>query len=231
MTTGGKKGNVAYGTITSISESPFQFGLLYVGSDDTYVHVSKNGGGYWERIPNSFPKDLWVSRVITSQHKKERVSVTLNGYRWDDFSVYVFVSEDYGKTWKDISSNIPTSAVNVIREDSQNEEILYLGTDNGLYTTFNRGVKWYPFEKGLPDVAVHDLAVQPEVKHLIVGTHGKSLYTADISILQQMSKEIVSKKTYIFDIDNIRKRQNWGSSRRNWSDLNLPEITIPYLYV
>ena len=228
LTTGGKKGNVAYGTIATISESPFQFGLLYVGSDDGYVHVSKNGGGSWDRISDSFPKDLWVSRVIASQHKKERVYVTLNGYRWDDFSVYVYVSDDYGKTWKDISSNIPASPVNVIREDSENEKVLYLGTDNGLYTTFSGGSHWYPFEKGLPNVAVHDLAVQPDAKHLIVGTHGRSMYKADIAPLQSMTKEITSKEAHIFALQDIRKRGNWGSSWSQWRDPFTPEITIPY---
>lgn len=228
LTTGGKKGNVAYGTITTISESPFQFGLLYVGSDDGYVHVSKNGGGSWERISDSFPKDLWVSRVIASEHKKERVYVTLNGYRWDDFSVYVYVSDDYGKTWKNISSNVPASPVNVIREDSENEQVLYLGTDNGLYTTFSGGSHWYPFENGLPNVAVHDLAVQPQAKHLIVGTHGRSMYRANIAPLQLMNKGLLAKETHIFAIDNIRKRGNWGSSRVQWAEAFTPEITIPF---
>jgi photosystem II stability/assembly factor-like uncharacterized protein len=227
LTTGGKKGNVAYGTITSISESPFQFGLLYVGSDDGYVHVSKNGGGSWDRISDSFPKDLWVSRVIASQHKKERVYVTLNGYRWDDFNVYVYVSDDYGKTWKNISSNIPASPVNVIREDSQNAEVLYVGTDNGIYTTFSGGSHWYPFEKGLPNVAVHDLVVQPTAKHLIVGTHGRSMYRANIAPLQMMTKEFVAKEAHVFEISNIRKR-GWGSTRAQWADAYTPTTTIPF---
>jgi hypothetical protein len=227
LTTGGKKGNVAYGTITSISESPFQFGLLYVGSDDGYVHVSKNGGGSWDRISDSFPKDLWVSRVIASQHKKERVYATLNGYRWDDFNVYVYVSEDYGKTWKNISSNIPASPVNVIREDPQNADVLYVGTDNGIYTSFNGGSHWYPFEHGLPNVAVHDLVVQPTANHLIVGTHGRSMYRANIAPLQLMTKEFVAKDAHVFAIDNIRKR-GWGRSRAQWSDAYEPKMTIPF---
>ena len=133
LTTGGKKGNVAYGTLTSISESPFQFGLLYAGSDDGYIHVSKNGGGTWARISDALPENLWISRVVASKFKKERVYATLNGYRFDDFTPYVYVSDDYGQTWKSIRNNIPTSPVNVIKEDSVNENILYLGTDNGLF--------------------------------------------------------------------------------------------------
>jgi photosystem II stability/assembly factor-like uncharacterized protein len=119
LTQGGKDGNVPYGTISTLSESPFQFGLLYTGSDDGLVHVSKDAGASWQKISDSFPKDLWVSRVVASRHQKERVFVTLNGYRSDDFTPYIYVSEDYGQTWKSIAANIPTAAVNVIIEDDQ----------------------------------------------------------------------------------------------------------------
>ena len=228
LTTGGKKGNVAYGTLTTISESPFQFGLLYVGSDDGYVHLSKNGGGSWERVSNSFPKELWVSRVIASKHKKERVYVTLNGYRSDDFTVYIYVSNDYGKTWKNISNNIPTSPVNVIREDSENPNLLYVGTDNGAYASFNQGKEWSPFQKGLPNVAIHDLVIQPTAKHLILGTHGRSLYKATIASLQSMTSEIIAKESHIFSISNIKKDRRWGNSWGRWSSPFIPKISIPY---
>ncbi|RLD26790.1 MAG: glycosyl hydrolase, partial [Bacteroidetes bacterium] len=137
LTQGGKTGNVAYGTLTSISESPFEFGLIYTGSDDGLVYVTRNAGSDWKRLSNAFPKDLWVSRVIASSHKKSRVYVTLNGYRWDDFTPYVYVSEDFGATWKSISSNLPTSPVNVIKEDPANMNVLYLGTDNGAYVSMD----------------------------------------------------------------------------------------------
>ena len=228
LTTGGKKGNVAYGTLTTISESPFQFGLLYVGSDDGYVHLSKNGGGSWERVSNSFPKELWVSRVIASKHKKERVYVTLNGYRSDDFTVYVYVSNDYGKTWENISNNIPASPVNVICEDSENSNLLYVGSDNGAYASFNQGQQWFPFSNGLPNVAVHDLVIQPTAKHLILGTHGRSLYKATIASLQSMTSEIIAKESHIFSISNIKKDRRWGNSWGRWSSPFIPKISIPY---
>ena len=228
LTTGGKKGNVAYGTLTTISESPFQFGLLYTGSDDGYVHVSKNGGGSWNRISNSFPKGLWVSRVIASQHKKERVYVTLNGYRSDDFTVYVYRSDDYGKTWANISNNIPTSPVNVIREDSANPDLVYVGTDNGAYASFNQGKEWFPFQKGLPNVAIHDLVIQPSARHLILGTHGRSLYKATIASLQLMTSEVMAKEAHIFPISTIKKSRTWGNSWGRWSSPFIPKISIPY---
>ena len=228
LTTGGKKGNVAYGTLTSISESPFQFGLIYVGSDDGYINLTKNGGGNWTRVSNNLPQNLWVSRVIASAHKKERVYATLNGYRFDDFTPYVYMSNDYGQSWTNIGKNIPTSAVNVIKEDPENENILYLGTDNGLYISFNQGTSWEAFSNNLPNVAVHDLVIQPTAKHLIVATHGRSLYKADISALQNMNSDVIAKSTHIFKVNNIRKNRNWGRSWSQWRDAYEPEITIPF---
>ena len=219
LTSGGKKGNVAYGTLTSISESPFQFGLIYVGSDDGFVHLTKNGGGSWENISSSFPKDLWISRVIASQHKKERVYVTLNGYRWDDFKAYVYMSDDYGKTWASISSNMPNSPVNVIKEDPKNPYLLYVGTDNGAYVTFDKGNSWEAFSNGLPNVAVHDLVIQSEANDLILGTHGRSIYRTNIEPLQQLNNEIQQQPITLFEVENMRRSWNWGSS---WSKFLKP---------
>jgi photosystem II stability/assembly factor-like uncharacterized protein len=214
LTKGGKKGNVAYGTLASISESPFLFGLLYTGSDDGLVQVSKDGGSSWQNVSNGFPKDLWVSRVIASEHSQSRVYVTLNGYRWDDFKPYVYMSDTYGATWKDISNNLPTSPVNVIREDPANQNIVYLGTDNGAYVSFNQGASWESFEEGLPHVAVHDLAIQKRDKDLVVGTHGRSIYIADIALLQQLSLEKMNDLV-LAEISAMGASRGWGSSGFN----------------
>ncbi len=214
LTQGGKKGNVAYGTLTSISESPFEFGLIYTGSDDGLVYVTRNAGGDWKKISNSFPKDLWVSRVIASSHKKSRVYVTLNGYRWDDFTPYVYVSEDFGATWKNISSNLPTSPVNVIQEDPVNRDVLYVGTDNGAYVSLDRGASWSPFVDGLTNVAFHDAVIQKEANHLVLGTHGRSIYVGDIALLQQLTNENRSD-VLIAAIKPMRTSRRWGSTGFN----------------
>lgn len=223
LTQGGKPGNVAYGTLTTISESPFQFGLIYTGSDDGLVHVTKNGGGSWELISASFPKDLWVSRVTASKFKKERVYATLNGYRWDDFTPYVYMSDDFGKSWKNISTGLPVSPVNVIKEDTENENILYVGTDNGLYVSFDRGGSWNAFSKGLPNVAVHDLVLQPQAKDLVVGTHGRSIYLTNVSALQQLTDAIKNKTLHIFDVEEVKHSPRWGSTWSKWLDAFTPE--------
>ncbi len=228
LTQGGKKGNVAFGTITTISESPFKFGILYAGTDDGLIHITKNGGGNWTNISKSLPQNLWVSRILASKHKAERVYVTLNGYRNDDFTSYIYSSDDFGKTWKNIASNIPAASVNVIIEDSENEKLLFVGTDNGLYVSFNRGKSWEAFKNGMPNVAVHDLVIQPRAKHLLVGTHGRSIYQADISTLQQLTKENFEKDLLIFDVDDIKYSENWGNTRSSWSEPTTPGLDITF---
>ena len=180
------------------------------------------------RISDSFPKDLWVSRVIASQHKKERVYVTLNGYRWDDFGLYIYKSDDYGKTWTNISSNIPMSPVNVIKEDPENENVLYVGTDNGAYATFNQGKNWELFVEGLPNVAVHDIVIQEREKHLLLGTHGRSIYKANIADLQKMNAAIESNPITVFEPNPVNHSRRWGASFGQFFDAFEPSTKIGF---
>lgn len=228
LTNGGKQGNVSYGTLASISESPFQFGLLYTGSDDGLVQRTLNGGGSWENITGNLPKDLWVSRVVASQHKKERVYLSLNGYRWDDFKVYLYKSDNYGDNWISIGEGIPSSPVNVIVEDPVNENLLYVGTDNGVYVSFNAGQSWELFSKGLPNVAVHDLKIQPDENHLLVGTHGRSIYKADISPLQKLVEANMNKDLMLYNIADERYSPRWGQSRSQWSQPYEPQVDLTF---
>jgi photosystem II stability/assembly factor-like uncharacterized protein len=228
LTNGGKKGNVAYGTLASISESPFQFGLLYTGSDDGLVYVTKDAGGSWENISATLPKDLWVSRIIASEHKKERVYVALNGYRWDDFTTYLYKSDDYGKTWKSIGNNIPASPVNVIRESPKNENILFVGTDNGAYVSFDMGNSWDVFSNGLTAVAVHDIAIQPEANDLLLGTHGRSIYLANIAGLQNLDGDKMNKAITLFDTKSVRFSPRWGDTFGSWSKPFEPSTTLEF---
>ena len=213
LTKGGKKGNVPYGTITTISESPITEGVIYVGSDDGIIHVTKNGGKTWKNISDNLPQDLWVSNVYASHHDEKVIYVSLDGYRWDNFSPYLFKSKNYGKTWESISSNLPDSPINVVIEDNLNKNILYVGNDHGVYISLDQGKTWEPFNKGLTSAAVHDVVIQTDEQHLLVGTHGRSIYLADIKKIQDLSDEILESSLYIYPLNDIKKSDSWGVQR------------------
>lgn len=228
LTKGGKKGNVAYGTITSISESPFEFGVIYVGTDDGLIHITRNGGRTWKNIAKGLPKDLWVSRLVASRHHKNRVYATLNGYRWDDFNAYAYFSDDYGETWTSIADDLPDSPVNVIREDPINDSVLYLGTDNGAYVSLVGGENWEAFSNGLPSVAVHDMVVQEATSDLLIGTHGRSIYKTNIKLLQLPDLFEGEEVITIFNLDKIRHTSRWGASWSKWGKPYEPSMTIKF---
>jgi photosystem II stability/assembly factor-like uncharacterized protein len=166
-----------------LSESPLQHGLLYAGADDGYMHVTLNDGEDWTRIDAGLPS-TWISRVVASQHDLATVYVSLTGYREDDFTSYLFRSADYGATWQSISSGLPAESVNVIREDPSNNQILYVGTDLGVYVSLDQGATWLSLCANLPTTPVHDLVVHPRDNELVIGTHGRSVYVADITPVQ-----------------------------------------------
>ena len=228
LTKGGKKGNVAYGTITTISESPFEFGLIYVGTDDGLIHITRNGGGTWRNIAKGLPKDLWVSRLVASKHHESRVYATLNGYRWDNFNAYAYYSDDYGENWTSIGDDLPNSPVNVIREDPVNDSVLYLGTDNGAYVSLVGGKNWEAFSNGLPSVAVHDMVVHETTGDLLIGTHGRSIYKTNIKLLQQTNLFEGEDSITIFNLEKIHHSSRWGTSWNKWGKPYEPSITIKF---
>ena len=165
---------------------------------------------------------MWVSRVVFSKHKENRIYVTLNGYRFDDFKPYVFVTEDNGENWKSIHSDLPISSVNVIKEDPYYEDLLYLGTDNGVYMSLDKGLSWNSFNQGLQKVATHDLVIQKRAKDLLIGTHGRSIYKMDLSIIYSfLEKRNLKQNHYIIPKD-ISFSSRWGGRTYNWSEFNLP---------
>jgi len=189
LTTNPAQGDVPFGTTTTISESPIRFGLIYVGTDDGNVQVSKDGGNSFTMISQKLPKGLYVSRVIASKYNVARVYVTLNGYRNDHFNAYVYQSDDYGTTWKQIMKDLPSEPVNVIKEDAVSEQVLYVGTDGGLYVSLDGGNSSMAWTKGLPaSVPVHDLEIHPRDHEIILGTHGRSLYVGKLDALRKQLK-------------------------------------------
>jgi len=174
-----RQGNVPYGTITTISESPLEPGLLYVGTDDAKVQVTRDDGQTWTDVTGELP-GKWVSRLRASMHELGTVYVSLTGYRDDDFSPYLYVSDDFGATWSSIASNLPAEPINVVAEDPRDGNILYVGTDLGVYVTLDRGRRWHSLCNNLPTTPVHDLVVHPRELDLVIGTHGRSVFVLDI---------------------------------------------------
>jgi photosystem II stability/assembly factor-like uncharacterized protein len=187
LTNGRQTGDIPFGTLTTLAESPLKFGLLYTGSDDGNIHISKDGGYTWTKINVNVagvPAGMYVSRVTASAYKEGRVYVTLNAYRNDNFMPYLFVSEDYGTTWAQLGLDLPSEPLNVIKEDPKKENIIYVGSDNGLYASFNMG-KSFMAVTNLPRVPVHDIAIQQRENEILLGTHGRSIYVTKLDAVQK----------------------------------------------
>jgi photosystem II stability/assembly factor-like uncharacterized protein len=229
LTKGGKPGDVPYGTISWIAESPMRFGLIYTGTDDGLVHISRDAGYSWSKITNKLPADLWVNCITPSAFKEGRVYLALSGYRYDHFNAYVYVSEDYGNTWTALNGNLPMESVNSIKEDPKNENILYVGTDQGLYASIDRGKTYMPFTGDLPRVPVHDIAIQKRENEIVLGTHGRSIYIAKLDDVQKLltDKTYYEKKKAEADkFTSILKGQKKKEiNKKEGADLDCPVVT------
>ena len=225
-----KRGDVPFASLTTLSESSLQFGLIWAGTDDGQVWVTDSSGVGWQDVADKLPKDRWVSRVEASGFKRDRAYVTLNGYRDDDIRAYVYRTDDLGKTFRDISKGLPAEAVNVIREDPMNEDILYVGTDRGVYVSTNRGDSWSALQGGLPNVPVHDLVVHPRERELVAGTHGRSIWIVDVLPLQDLVEAGEDTVLKVFYIDDVNASRGWRSERSRWyfDPEEAPKSTIQY---
>jgi len=225
LTKGGKQGDVPYGTLSAIHESPLQFGLIYTGSDDGNVHVTQDGGHSWTLITEGLPADRWVSRIQASSHNKGSVYVALNGYRNDDFKPYLYRSDDFGQTWTSISQTLPDHPVNVIKEDPEQVDILYVGTDFGSYISFDQGGDFKRLKNGLPHVPVHDIVIHPRDHHMLIGTHGRSIYKADISAIRNY-QDIKNEEIVIFNIEKLKHNSNAGKIYASYREPVKQEIDM-----
>lgn len=182
-----KIGDIQYQTLFSVSESPLKFGLIYAGTDDGRLHITKDGGNTWNELTSKLAPNRWISRVIASKYKMGRVYVTQNGKRDDDFQVYIWKSEDYGVSFKDISGNIPLGPVNVIREDPFDGKILYAATDMAVYVSKNNGDSWEVLGN-LPTTYVHDLIIHPRDNMLVIATHGRGMWVLDANSINKANE-------------------------------------------
>jgi hypothetical protein len=197
-------GAASYSNIVTVGESPVAPGVLWVGTNDGNVQVSRDDGATWKNVVGNItgvPKETHVSRVEPSRHDAGTCYVSFDGHRTDDHNPYAFVTRDYGATWTSIAGNLPGGNVNVIREDPKNRHLLYVGTEYAVFVSLNGGREWKRFMNGLPTVRVDDLMVHPRDNDLIVGTHGRSIWIIDdITPLQQLSEQVMSTEAHLFDV-------------------------------
>jgi hypothetical protein len=191
-------------TITTIAESPVRPGLVWVGTDDGNVQLTRDGGDAWVNVrPNikGYAAGVWCSRVEASRFDEGTCYVTFDGHRSDDFHPYVFKTTDYGKTWTAISAGIRDGQpVYVIREDLKNKNLLFLGTEFGAYVSRNAGQSWTSLQLNLPTVPVHDLLIHPRDNDLIAATHGRGFWIMDdISGLRAVTNTVEAQDAALLE--------------------------------
>jgi photosystem II stability/assembly factor-like uncharacterized protein len=190
--------------LVSIAESPLLPGLLWAGSNDGNVWMRRGEGSEWELLNGNIPgapERYWIKSIEASNHEPGRAYVVFDGHRWDDYDPHLFMTDDYGDTWTEITSDLPEGSLYVVTEDPVNPDLLFTGSEVGLYFSMDRGGTWARFMNDLPTVPVHDLLIHPRDMDLIAGTHGRGAWIADnITPLQQMTSEVLEDDLTLFDV-------------------------------
>jgi hypothetical protein len=192
-----------WGTIVTIAESPLVPGILWVGTDDGNVQVSRDGGATWTEVGKNIPggtKEYYVSRVEASHFDAGTAYVSVDGHRHDDLRPYVWVTRDYGASWTSIAGNLPASGnVSTVRQDPRNRQLLYLGTEFAFYASLDEGKSWERFMTNLPTTRFDDVLVHPRENDVVLATHGRSIWILDdVTPLQQLSADVLAQDVHLF---------------------------------
>ncbi len=207
-TTGGitadATGAETYGTVTALAESPIRPGILWAGTDDGRIWLTRDDGGHWDDLTMRFagvPKNSWVTRIEASHFDTSVVYVAFDNHQENDFAPYLFVSNDMGKTFASLVNDLPRTGpafLHVVREDPINRDLLFVGSDVAAYVSTNRGKRWQRFMTNMPTVPVHDLRIHPRDHEIIAATHGRALWIADIGPLEQLHDSVMKQSAYFF---------------------------------
>jgi photosystem II stability/assembly factor-like uncharacterized protein len=208
-------------TLHAVAESPVLVGVLYAGTDDGRIHMTKDGGAKWveltDRIPGVTPNGT-ITRLECSRFEAGTVYLSIDRHRNDDHTPYLFKSTDFGQTWSPIVNNLPPeNPIYVIREDPHNKDLLYVGTEKGMFCSFDGGQSWKRLGNGMPKVRVDDLAVHPRDRDLVIGTHGRGVWIMDVGPLAQLTKAVQDKDVVLLEPKpgwayRSRKGMNWGGT-------------------
>jgi photosystem II stability/assembly factor-like uncharacterized protein len=204
-----------YPAITTIAESPINKNVLWVGTDDGNLQVTRDGQT-WKNVVDKVgvPKGTYVSRVVASRTNDATAFATFDGHRNGDFKVYVFETNDYGENWHSIAANLKNEngTVKVIREHPRNTNLLFLGTEFGLFASIDRGKNWMQIKQNLPTVPVFDIQIHPRDNDLILATHGRSIWVMDdITALEQLTPATMANNVYLFDSRQAVMWRTWNN--------------------
>ena len=196
-------------TIMTISPSPVQNGVIWVGTDDGKIQLTKDGGRTWKELSGKLigmkdkgvPSGIWCPHIEASHHEPATAYAVFDDHRRSNWTPYVFMTTDFGETWKNLVTPVIDGFIHVIREDPVQKNLLFLGTEFGLYISFDRGKEWMKWSNGLPTVPVRDMVIHPLDNDLVIGTHGRSVYILDdIQPLRDISTAVMAKKLHLFKV-------------------------------
>jgi photosystem II stability/assembly factor-like uncharacterized protein len=206
-------------TLLTVEESPVEAGVIWTGSDDGLVHVTRDAGASWSDVTGAarsagLPEEAWIAKVEASRHARGRAYLAVDQHRMDDFRPLVFVTDDYGATWRSLAAGLPQDDfVRVVREDPTDPEILYAGMERGLQVSFDRGRAWHDLRgTNLPPVSVHDIQIQREYNDLVIGTHGRGVYVLDDLTPVQQLAHAMRDAPYLFP---VRRATRWEVTGRD----------------
>ncbi len=215
------KGHMMYCTITTISESPVEAGLIWTGTDDGNVHLTKGYGKSTSDLTKNLsdagcPGNYWTTSVFASHHNSKKAYLSKSGFKFDDFTPLIYMTDDSGKSWHKITEGLPEAPVNCIVEDKINPDLLFAGTDKGIYVSFSAGKEWIPFNNNIPQVPVKDIKIQDRENDLVVATYGRGAWVTDILPLRYLTKKSLNHYAYLFPIEpkpqiNHSPRAYWGN--------------------
>ncbi len=211
-------GNIQYCTITTVAESPVTAGVIWAGTDDGNVQVTRDDGAHWTNTTQALwaagaPKEYWVTDVVPSSHVAGRAYVTITGFQRDDNGSYVYRTDDYGATWTSLGAAPLSGGANAIAEDPHNPSLLFLGTDQGLFTSIDEGAHWVRFKSNIPIVPVKAIAIQAREHDLVVGTYGRAIWQTDITPLEQLTPDVLKQPVHLFEPEakGLRVESGWGN--------------------
>ena len=246
---GGVPGGIPWFAISSISESPIAAGLIWAGTSDGQIHVTRDDGATWTDLTPHVNAlggraDAYVSRVQASSHVAGRAYLSKSGYKFDDGRPFVYTTDDYGATWRPIAGNLPDQPVNVVCEDRRNPNLLFVGNDAGVFVSIDRGARWVRMNNtvgaagSVPTVPVHDLLIHPRQNDLIVGTYGRGIFITNITPLQEMTDATLAEDVHLFATPPTVQRITWSFGandylfgQRNFQTPNEPNGMVIRYYL